>query len=98
MVSAVLVRSWGKPGVEVVEDRFNGWPQFVGDLSLALALAGAASGLGDDDLEEAGECDSPQLSDLGRHRVGLGDGGGEGAGLAVCHLQGEPVDGRADGG
>jgi hypothetical protein len=48
------VRSWGKPGVEVVEDRFDGWPQLVGDLVLALALAGAASGLGDDDLEDSG--------------------------------------------
>jgi hypothetical protein len=48
-----------------------------------LALAGAASGLGDDDLEHAGERDSPQLGDLGRDFLGLGDGGGEGAGLAV---------------
>jgi hypothetical protein len=54
-VCAVLVRSGRKPGVEVVEDRFDGWPQLVGDLVLALALAGAASGLGDDDLEDAGE-------------------------------------------
>ena len=48
------VRSWGKPGVEVVEDRFDGWPQLVDDLILALAFAGAASGLGDDDLEDSG--------------------------------------------
>jgi hypothetical protein len=32
---------------------------------LGLALAGAASGLGDDDLEDAGERDSPQSCDLG---------------------------------
>src|SRR5512140_3323845 len=73
----------GKPAVEVVEDRFDGWPQLVGDLLLALALAGAASGLGDDDLEHAGERDSPQLCDLGRDCLGLGDGGGESAGLTV---------------
>ena len=69
--------------MEVVEDRFDGWPQLVGDLVLALALAGAASRFGDDDLEDAGERDSPQLCDLGRHRLSLGEGGGEGAGLAV---------------
>ncbi len=46
-------RRGGKPAVEVVEDRFDGWPQFVGDLVLVLALAGAAPGLGDDDLEHA---------------------------------------------
>jgi hypothetical protein len=50
----VPARSWGEPGVEVIEDRFDGWQQLVGDLVLALALAGAASGLGDDDLEDAG--------------------------------------------
>src|ERR1700722_4338584 len=72
-----------KPAVEVVEDRFDGWPQLVGDLVLALALEGAASGLGDDDLEDAGERDSPQLCDLGRDCLSLGDGSGEGAGLAV---------------
>src|SRR5580693_361091 len=72
-----------KPAVEVVEDRFDGWPQLVGDLVLALAVAGAASGLGDDDLEDAGERDSPQLCDLGRDCLSLGDSGGEGAGLAV---------------
>jgi hypothetical protein len=48
-----------------------------------LALAGAASGLGDDDLEDAGQRDSPESGDLGRHCVGLGDGRGEGGGLAV---------------
>src|SRR6201998_216576 len=63
------------PAVEVVEDRFDGWPQLVGDLVLALALTGAASGFGDDDLEHAGERDSPQLGDLGRDFLGLGDGG-----------------------
>jgi hypothetical protein len=82
-VCAVLVRSAGKPGVEVVEDRFNGWPQLVGDLVLALTLAGAASGLGDDDLEDAGQRDPPQSCDLGRDCVGLGEGGGESGGLAV---------------
>jgi hypothetical protein len=51
----VLVGSGGEPGVEVVEDGFDGWPELVGDLVLALALAGAASGLGDDDLEDAGQ-------------------------------------------
>lgn len=70
-VSGVLVSGWGEPGVEVVKDRFDGRPQLVGDLVLALALAGAASGLGDDDLEDAGERDSPQSCDLGRHCVGL---------------------------
>jgi hypothetical protein len=40
-----LFRRKGKPAVEVVEDGFDGWPQLVGDLLLALALAGAASGL-----------------------------------------------------
>jgi hypothetical protein len=48
-----------------------------------LALAGAASGLGDDDLEHAGQRDPPQLRDLGRHGVGLSDDGGEGGGLTV---------------
>jgi hypothetical protein len=56
-----------------------------------LAFAGAASGLGDDDLEDAGQRDSPELGDLGRDGVGLGDGGGGGGGMAVCQLQGEPV-------
>ena len=37
-VPAFLVRSRGKPAVEVVEDRFDGWSQLVGDLVLALAL------------------------------------------------------------
>ena len=55
-------RRRGKPAVEVVEDGFDGWPQLVGDLVLALALAGAASGLGDDDLEDAGERDSAQFA------------------------------------
>jgi hypothetical protein len=73
----------GEPAVEVVEDRFDGWPQLVGDLVLALALTGAASGLGDDDLEHAGERDPPQLGDLRRDCLGLRDGGGEGIGLAV---------------
>jgi hypothetical protein len=72
-----------KPAVEVVEDRFDGWPQLVGNLVLALSFASAASGLGDDDLEHAGECDAPQLRDLGRYRLSLGNGAGEGAGLAV---------------
>jgi hypothetical protein len=72
-----------QPGVEVVEDRFDGWPQLVGDLVLALTLAGAASGLGDDDLEDAGQRHSPESCDLRRHRVGLSDGGGDGGGLAV---------------
>src|SRR6201989_769813 len=49
-----LFRREGKPAVEVVEDGFDGWSQFGGDLLLALALAGAASGLCDDDLEDAG--------------------------------------------
>src|SRR5205823_6483449 len=57
-----------KPAVEVVEDRFDGWAQLAGDLVLVLALAGAAPGLGDDDLEDAGERDAPQLCDLGRAR------------------------------
>ena len=48
-----LFRRRGEPAVEVVEDGFDGWPQLVGDLLLALALAGAASGLGDDYLEDA---------------------------------------------
>jgi hypothetical protein len=65
----------------VVGDRFDGWPQLVGDLLLALVLAGAASGLGDDDPGHAGERDSPQLCDLGRDFLGLGDG--DGPGLAV---------------
>ena len=73
----------GKPAVEVVEHRFDGWPQLVGDLVLALARAGAASGLGDDDLEDAGERDSAKLRDLGRHCSRLGEGGGDGGGLAV---------------
>jgi hypothetical protein len=42
-----LVRGGSEPAVEVVEDRFHRWPQFVGDLVLALALAGAASGFGE---------------------------------------------------
>src|SRR6476660_8185680 len=86
------------PPVEVVEDRLDGWPQMAGDLVRVLALAGAASGLGDDDLEHAGERDSPQFGDLGRDCLSLSNAGGEGAGLAVGHLEGEPVDGRADGG
>src|SRR5215469_8722470 len=98
MDSAVLARSWGEPGVEVVEDRFDGWPELVGDLVLALALAGAASGFGDDDLEDAGDRDSPQLGDLRRHRLSLGDGSREGGGLTVSHFQHEPVDGRAHDG
>jgi len=57
--------------------------QLVGDLVLALALAGAASGLGDDDLDDADERDSPQLCDLWRNCACLGNGGGEGVGLAV---------------
>lgn len=41
-----MVASGGKPGVEVVEDRFDGWPQLVGDLVLALGTRGAvAAGL-----------------------------------------------------
>jgi hypothetical protein len=38
-------RRRGKPAVEVVEDGFDGWPQLVGDLLLALAFERAASGL-----------------------------------------------------
>jgi hypothetical protein len=53
------LRSGGEPAVEVVEDRFDGWPQLIGDLVLALTLTGAASGLGDDDLEDARDRDSP---------------------------------------
>jgi hypothetical protein len=41
-----------------------------------------ASGLADDDLEDAGQRDSPQFSDLGRYRVGPGDDGGEELALA----------------
>jgi hypothetical protein len=37
LLAHAWVRGCGKPGVEVVEDRFDGWPQLVGDLILALA-------------------------------------------------------------
>src|ERR1700745_4171781 len=61
-----LFRREGKPAVEVVEDGFDRWPQLGGDLPLDWAPVGAASGRGDDDLEDAGGPDSPQLCDLGR--------------------------------
>src|SRR6266496_4952007 len=76
-------RRQGKPAVEAVEDGFDGWPYLVGDLVLALAFEGAASGFGDDDLEHAGQRDPPQPGGLGRHCLGLGDSGGQGGGLAV---------------
>jgi hypothetical protein len=46
-------------------------------------MSRASSGPGLRRLEDAGERDSPQLGDLGRDCLGLGNGGGEGAGLAV---------------
>src|SRR6266566_3597190 len=57
-------RSGRKPAVEVVENRFDSRPQLVGDLVLALTLAGAPSRLADDDLEDAGERDSLQPGNL----------------------------------
>jgi hypothetical protein len=38
-----------------------------------LALAGAASGLGDDDLEDSGQRDTPESCDLGRPATRLAE-------------------------
>src|SRR6476646_615759 len=72
--------------------------QIFGDLRLALAGASTPSSLADDDLKDAGECDSLQPGDLRSDLAGFTDRSSEGGGLAVDHLQRQPVDGRAYGG
>src|SRR5437879_4386170 len=78
-----LVGAGRKPAVEVVENPFDSRQQLVGDLVLALTLAGAPSRLADDDLEDAGERDSLQPGDLGCDCGRIADRVGDGVGLAV---------------
>src|SRR5580704_11221007 len=95
------VRRWwsrnAEPAVELVEKVLDDRIQLVGDLRLALALAGSLPGLADDDLEHAGQRGSLQPGDLQRDGGGVADSGGQGSGQAVGQLQLQPVDGRANG-
>src|SRR6478609_4109510 len=83
LVESCLVGGACRPAVEVVEDCLDGGAEFVDDLVLGLALAGALAGLVDDDLEDAGERDALEFCDLWCDFGCVADRGGEGSGLTV---------------
>ncbi len=77
-------RCWdAQPAIEFVEEVLHHRAQFVSDLGLALAVAGALAGIADDEVEHGGERDALEPGDLWRDGGGIADGGGEGSGLPV---------------
>src|SRR5690348_75048 len=70
--------------------------QFRGDLSLALAVAGALTSFADDDPEHAGEREALKLGKFGRDGRGIADYCAEGLGQAVDQVEREPVHRWAD--
>src|SRR6267143_2696453 len=71
--------------------------QLVCNLRLGLALAGAAAGLINDDLEDAGKRDPIQPSNPRCYCSGVVNGTCQRGSLAVGQLQRQPVHGRTHG-